>query len=355
MTLILALFLLALLLGAGSLAAAVFFRTKASLEQSDKKNNEIISLNILIPAHNEENKIEVTLNSIAKSLRSTLSTKVILLLDSCTDGTRQRAMNWKEKHPQAHFSLEFQEVSFKSKWKTLRHGVMTAEASDWTALVDAGSIFSSHFFSIIEEYFYVPQLSFVSPSYRMLGSSKFSIFFWRIESILKTLENQAGGPVSVHGAAIFYRSRLLKKAFEQCKIDFRNDDVILPLLTRIHFSTYRGLYIPNLFVFDQANLEKLDVYSTWLRRKRMVLGNIEWTRFIFNFREKIPFSIRLVMLRRMLRPYWFEILILLACTRLGTLMLLPALLAPQAALASLYAPFAFLFKLDQKKSVWRSE
>ena len=316
-------------------------------------------IHILIPVHNEEKKIGVTLESIEKEWkRNPFPIRITVGMDSCTDLTAKVVDSWFERLP-----LTGSSGTFGSKWSNLKNLVENADpSSHWVLLLDAGTNIEGGLFSKLREHMTDPDAAVLAPSYRMLGSSPIQHWFWQAERTLKTWENNLGGPISIHGAAVMYRRAVLQDVYYKLKDEgeFKNDDVILPLATRMFFPRMFVRYLPDVFVHDRASLEKLDFKTQMIRRKRMVLGNIQWARFAFKEEKSMNLRLWGVSLRRMFRPFWFDSILIMALGLVWhhpfialILVLLPTILFFPAVVASLYAPYAFFKKKDQVNSTWR--
>jgi cellulose synthase/poly-beta-1,6-N-acetylglucosamine synthase-like glycosyltransferase len=346
------------MLGIGSVLANFFFGTKHEPDRAP--GTEPFLVELLIPAHNEELKIGATLESIAKAIQalpspSGLEVKIQLGLDRCNDGTGANAQAFKSQ-------LEIEEVRFDfgSKWRTMRELFDRRNPlAHWIAFVDAGTVWEPDLLKAALPCLHDPTFSVLAPSYDIKGGSAPARFFWRLERLLKTMENRLGGPISVHGATMFFRAPPLASAYKRLDLeagDFRNDDIILPLATRLANPSLDSLYLPQAKMHDQADLEAGG--SAWRRRKRMTLGNLQWIRWLARQKD-VPYAIWIVAMRRIFRLFWayvfvfFTAGILFAGQPAGLLLLLPLMLAPAAAVASLATPIAGLLGIDRRPSAWR--
>lgn len=316
---------------------------------------------ILIPAHNEQSKIARTLDSLLHQKRGPeVRFKVSVGLDSCSDGTEKVVDQWSEK-----LKLLKVNLSYLNKWKALEHLVSLADPStDWIVFVDAGTSLSLDFLQQLTKAAANPSIAVIAPAYRLVGGSQLQSIFWSYEKKLKNLENRLGGPISVHGAAVAYRKPVADGIFLRLKHErpFMNDDIIGPLAARIFFPRKSIYYFDSIYASDEAHFEKTDFKTGMTRRKRMMLGNIEWMRWMLKpaILLQVPIHVWIVALRRMLRPFWIWCFMILGLGLAGIYprvalltVILPCALFPAAALASLYAPIAFCFRLEQKKSIWR--
>ena len=334
----------------GLLAAPARRKTSEGMDQN--------LLHILIPAHNEEKKIAYTFESIEQEWkRCPFPIKITVGMDSCTDGTAAVVNSWSSRLP-----ITGQNFSYRSKWKNLKALVQGADQSaPWVFLIDAGTVLDEGVFTSLRNQMIDSDVAALAPSYRMEGSSQLHAWFWMFERQLKTWENNLGGPISIHGAAVAYRRDVIQAVYAKLEGEgeFKNDDVILPLASRVFFPDLKIRYLPNTYIHDNADHEKLDFKTQWIRRKRMVLGNLQWLRFAIREEKRMSGKVWVVALRRILRPFWFVSFLILSLGLffyspvLAMFLLIPGVLFLPAALASLYAPIAFLRREDQVDSTWR--
>ena len=344
------------LLGGGSLLAALIYRSPCTTPGATV-NHHTINVSILIPAHNEETKIETTLNALFNTISDfQVSPRIFIALDSCTDQTETKIEPWKQK-----LSIETLTVHHQSKWQTLQTLVQRAE-SDWIIFLDAGISFHPLFIQKLQVLMLDERLMAIAPPYQIKGASLVQRLFWFFEKSLKKMENHCGGPISLHGAAIAYRRQTLLRVFEKLnsfsKEDFSNDDIIIPLALRTYFPESIIYYLDDAFVFDQAKHEQTNFNTDLNRRIRMVNGNLQWIHWLYQ-KNNFRFMMGLISLRRILRPFWSEILLILitgvALTvgSIALLLSLPLFVFRGAALASLMAPILLLRNKFRYKSAWK--
>ena len=194
------------------------------------------SLLILIPAHNEERLILYTLRSIRESAAKWEGQlKIVVGADSCTDRTMEIVKNE---------GVEILPFSFRSKWKTLVELVRVHSEQSWIGLVDAGTEWPQSLLSDLNQLWTNQNLAGIAPAYYPQNASKFERLLWSLEAFFKSSENRLGGPVSVHGACVFYRAEAVREAMALLrKRDvWLNDDVAIPLAIRILFPEAAMLY-----------------------------------------------------------------------------------------------------------------
>ncbi len=353
------------LLGLGSVLSRIFFGRK-SVNQQIAQPTPFPKITFLIPAHNEEKKIGTTLGCIASALPTTDPTapfapKIILGLDHCTDQTETQARLWNAK-----LNIQTVTYTFKSKWKTI-HALAHLAETEWVIFLDSGIHFTAETLQNWIACMNDSDALAIAPSYQIQGASRVHHLFWWIERTLKAIENKCGGPISLHGAAIAYRRENLLAAFKLLTTDlpprfhhqdFKNDDVVIPLALRILFPKQRIRYLPTVNVFDLAVQDKTNYETSLNRRKRMMIGNLQWTRWLFIQPHPIPAAVFLVALRRFLRPFWsvifafYSVAFVLNFGGIGLLGFVPILVFHSAARSSFTAPIAWVFRWDEKQTRW---
>ncbi len=340
----------ALLVMAGGLTPLALLRFRRLPPAPPKESG---NLNVVIPAHNEESLLPSTIASIQAAAVPDLAMAISVGADSCTDATASVA---------TALGCEVVTVDFQNKWKTLASLVEKTPASaDWIALVDAGALWPASLLQELAPHFSNPNVVAIAPSYGDPRSGPFHRIHWWIERQLKLAENVAGGPVSTHGATVFYRNRFLKSAFAELSRrnggePWWNDDVALPLAVRMMNPRMQIHYhapTSSAGLVTDAGTSKSPM--DFGRRLRMVEGNLQWITLLPELRRNCP-AAATVALRRFARlfwAWWFFSLSLGAGIKFhpsAFLLLLPLLAMPGATAASLAAPFLFF---TNRKVHWR--
>lgn len=249
-------------------------------------------LDVLIPAHNEEFNLGITIEAVRKACNQNgIECRIIIGLDLCEDKSIEIARKLADT---------VIGISYRSKWKTLNHLVKFAQA-DWVAFVDVGAIWNSDFVLEFQKHQKNEDLLFIAPSYKQIGASLVQKINWELECRLKSIENRVGGPITVHGATVCYRLKYLQKTLEYLAIkeEWFNDDVIIPLTMRALFPNLRGLYLPNVAVLDQP-LPKVPTG----RRSRISFGNLQVLEFIENSNIELNTILSILWNRRKFRIFW---------------------------------------------------
>ncbi len=238
-----------------------------------------LHIEILIPAHNEADRIDVTLASIQKAITFLQSTggnltptlSIHVGADSCTDQTAALARQYAGVRVS-----EFPD--HQSKWKTLKDLCKLSTAS-WVFFVDAGTHWPENFLSeALSHLRSKPRVVALAATYRPKRAGLLQHALWQVEAFLKKIEAQAGGPVTVHGATIGYDAAKLAAVFNYLGPErWLNDDVAIPFTLRALFPDGRIVY-PASHV-DDAGVEAQNMDLG--RRRRMALGNCQWIRSLW--------------------------------------------------------------------------
>ena len=328
-----------------------------------------LRIEIIIPAHNESVLIGATLTSIQQSIqylgrhmetRSHPRMVVRVAADGCTDTTAQEA----RKFPDVSVS-EFKEKS--GKW-TLIKTLVRDSGSDWILLVDSGTVWPANFLSVMLERIASRDRDIlaIAPSYRPQSAGFLQRSLWSLETKLKRLEAICGGPISLHGATVGYKTQSLKKALTFLgNTHWLNDDVVIPL-------TLRTLYPDGVILYPVGEVQDAGVELLQLdlgRRRRLALGNLQWVRGL------LPSCLRrnpvagVVAGRRLFRVFWaywfsmivlglalaFHFIVLPGIAALGVLMATSGSFRQfsGAALISFLAPLLILQADRQPLGVWK--
>jgi cellulose synthase/poly-beta-1,6-N-acetylglucosamine synthase-like glycosyltransferase len=199
------------------------------------------------------------------------------------------------------------------KWnsiKTLALGSATTK-TDWVATLDVGTKVPENIFSAILPYLKNTGIYAIYPAYQVENAAGvLQQLYWNFERFLKSIENKAGGPVSAHGALMFFRAEELKRAINHLpQEDYANDDVVLPLILRLLNPLASCCYLKNIIVhdsdisvLDNSGVIKVDPLK---RRKRLAKGNLQWIKLLSNSKLTFKNPVALILsLRRIFRLFW---------------------------------------------------
>ncbi|MCB0328950.1 MAG: glycosyltransferase family 2 protein [Bdellovibrionales bacterium] len=260
-----------------------------------------LAIHIIIPSvPGSASACERTLRSLSNvRWPSNLSVTTRIAIDGRDPELRQLAERygvvWSERDRQ------------RGKWQTLREAVIHGapqgnwSGSDWIGFVDVGTIipfsFGQELFPELED----PSLSGVFPAYEVQQQNSISSLVWGVERSLKSLENSFGGTISAHGATMFFRSEAIQRAFSFFGTrEFANDDVVIPLVVRLLFPHQSTKYLKNLCVTDSD----VSLCDTKQRRRRLMLGNLEWIAEFLPLVLGHSTALFLVTMRRVFRTFW---------------------------------------------------
>jgi cellulose synthase/poly-beta-1,6-N-acetylglucosamine synthase-like glycosyltransferase len=332
---------------------------------------------IIIPAHNEERSIGATLQSLQRAIRYAaiyypeVSTSILVGADGCTDRTAMIARNR---------GVGVVEVADqRGKWSTLLELVEASADADWVIFADCGVVWQQDFLARMFAYCADPQVIGIAPCYSNPRGGILERIHWRIERHLKKLESLAGGPVSIHGATVMYRRyELLETVRGLPALNWLNDDVVVPLALRTVHPDGRILYLENLGVSERPalSLKAAEDARELGRRKRMVMGNVQWIRRLFFAASRRNLVVGTLALRRIFRIFWAYWFVFLIAAGAGFLLrsgeveltvklalfALPAslsLMIPSlrrllaAGMASLMAPIFLISDYQFERAVWK--
>jgi hypothetical protein len=342
------------------------FRKKAL--QINNNSSPASSLEIIIPAHNEAEGIGDTLGSIQRSIaqlhtcfspRPLPKITIQVGADSCTDNTAQVA---------ARFPLvsvtEFPKN--RSKWLTIS-ALVAASSADWVLLVDVGTVWPESFLTDFHRRIEAePHALAIAPSYLPQNAGWLPQILWQMETILKKMESFCGGPISLHGATVAYQTAPLKKALVYLgDQQWFNDDVVIPLILR-------ALNPNSVIAYPVGQVQDAGVEHDRLdigRRKRMVLGNLQWVTALLPACFRMNPVAGIVAVRRLFRVLWaywlaciaiglglaFHIIVLPAVAAIGILATLSGSFRQLAGagVSSLLAPFRMVRPEWQLEGSWK--
>ena len=261
-------------------------------------------LSILIPAHNEEKTLPATLAGIRqalifmKSVHPSFLGKIFVGADACTDGTAQVAVE--------NGADTVQVLSNRNKWLTLRSLLSAADIGPWVAFADSAVLWPKDFLVKIEPYILDKQTLGLAPACYVNRAGLFGHLAWVTERKLKTIESFLGGPISIHGPTVIYRTAGLKNVIAELGDRlWLNDDVVIPLMYRALYPLGRLIYWtgkgPTEWVIDDGLGERR---NDFVRRRRIMLGNLQWIRHllcqIFGMNPRAG----ILAMRRVFRVFW---------------------------------------------------
>lgn len=202
----------------------------------------------------------------------------------------------------------------------------------------------------------------MAPTYRNDTAGIVEKLMWGTERAIKKIESKCGGPVSVHGATVCYRTQELTSTLQFLSDrHWLNDDIVIPLCLRALYPSKRIEYASHLVVDEHTDMGR-PPSREFVRRRRLVHGNIEWIRYLWGTVWRHNYVAAILASRRVFRLLWGYWAVLAALSLYGNLFNLPwlqllYLLLPLAILvfyvkqfrtllescvASLLAPYYFV-------------
>jgi hypothetical protein len=336
---------------------------------------------VLVPAHNEEASLPGSIGSMVRAIRfasrkfSQVEFVVRVGADGCSDGSARVARD-----------LGAEVIEFdpnQGKWRTLVELVRASADADWVVLGDAGIAWPEDFLVNSLPLCADARTIAVAPTYRNPQAGSIERVLWAFERHLKSIESAAGGPVSIHGATVMYRRAELMAALDELGLaPWLNDDVVVPLSLRLLFPQARIRYAPEVGVHDGGQEAALAAQGKappreFGRRRRMVMGNIQWIRAILPRLWGQSATAAVLALRRVFRVFWAYWALLVgvaalaaACSLAGNALpvavaaagLAALMISPlrrsllglaDAAFASLSAPYYLLTVRTPERAGWR--
>lgn len=277
-----------------------------------------VSLQILVTAYNEETTVADTLQSLVQALAgSTLAAPSIVVgLDHCTDRTEAVVQSFAKASP-VPVTCQPKQGS-PGKWRMLVELVRAAEA-DWIALVDCGSRWDRLLVEHAARHLQAEGVQAVSPSYMPQNAGLLERLHWRLEQAIRALEMLSGGPISVHGATVFYRRSTLLAALDRLEgRDWLNDDMAIPSMIRMMNPAHRVVYLhfadpARAYVVDRGLKPAAAV--EYRRRQRIMHGYTQWLQLLVAqhcFRQPVIALHASRRVCRMLWSYWVSLIALAA-------------------------------------------
>jgi cellulose synthase/poly-beta-1,6-N-acetylglucosamine synthase-like glycosyltransferase len=272
-------------------------RKKSSNVNSQVSNSVLdrkLTLDILIPAHNEAESLPASLKSLRQLESGEIFTQPRLIVG--LSHWQGPAADKASREADAVIS-----ISEAGKWKALVALIESSKA-DWVALVDSGTVWPKDMLIQLTKYFRQSDVMAINPRYSEEKSGLVQKLVWGLESQLKSIENLSGGPISLHGSTIFYRRNELQSAIQVLKSDeWWNDDVVVPLMLRKLYDRKKIIYATEVKVVDlfpASNINELK------RRKRVLFGNLQWVKKLMPEVLNSQYLLGIIAFRRIARMLW---------------------------------------------------
>lgn len=317
--------------------------------RASKPSPEPRHISILIPAHNEEALLPTTLASILDAIHeakhfTACSFRILVGADGCTDHTETTATSMGAE--------VITKPTQTGKWATILTLVANCQESEWTVLADCGVTWPKDFLARLFPLLTRRDLLGVAPTYRNDTSGLVERLVWWIERAIKTVESMCGGPVSVHGATVCYRTVELTSTLHFLSAHhWLNDDIVIPMCLRALNPSKSLEYAAHLTVNESAVPYRPSTRE-FPRRRRLVHGNIQWIRYLWGTIWRHNYVAAILAGRRVFRllwGYWAVFTALALALTVGALDLPAPVLLSLATL--LIAPF---FLVEQLQRLFQS-
>lgn len=249
----------------------VVWLTYISSNKEVKKLKRFLSLTIAIPAYNEENNLEKTINSISKADYPKDKIKMIIVNDGSTDNTEEVALNIIKKYK----NLDIRLINKKNGGKASAINVALEKAStELFAVLDADSRIEKSSIKILVGNFEDPKtgaaisrIKIDSPK-KMI--EKIQRFEYIMSALLRKIMSTIGTLSMTPGVLSIYKTDLLKKVggFTKEKENLTED---LEIAMRLKYKGYEIIMDHNSIAYTTApdTLTKL-----WRQRIRWSRGYI---------------------------------------------------------------------------------
>ena len=226
---------------------------------------DLPSLAIIVPAHNEAAVIEAKVRNLAALDYPADRLKCVIALDGCADATRalaEAAINTVSSDLITLF--EYQPNIGKV---AVLNDQIARTGSDIVVLTDASALVGSDALIKAVEHFRDPKVGVVTGAYSIdLSGSEGETAYWRYQSDVRAGESILAGPMGAHGAFYLFR----RAAWTPLPPDTINDDFVLPMT--IVLRGFRAVLEPAI---TATELERTKSGQDFWRRVRIGAGNLQ--------------------------------------------------------------------------------
>ena len=255
---------------------AIMFARAVRNRKPPSQSENAISINIIIPVFNEENRIVEKLKNCLEFERSHLSAKIIVGFDGCSDDSFLRAQKFVTESL-ADDSIQFQLVNFaenRGKASVLNDLIRLCD-NDVVLFSDASAILPSDTLKRISHWFSDENIGAVGLGYAV-GDKSDASPYWRVQSKVKAGESSFGALIGAHGAAYAIRRALYWPITQ----DTVNDDFVIPV--NVMLSGYAAHYDPGIVAVESDTTSERDDFH---RRRRIAAGNVQQFLYVARQRE----------------------------------------------------------------------
>ncbi len=238
-------------------------------------------VSIIIPAYNEEDVIERTLNSVINLDYPREKLKIIVVNDGSTDRTPKIVRDFIRKHKDYNIKLLNQKNA--GKWKALNHGLRFVN-SEFFAVLDADSIVSKDALKTMLPYFYDESVGAVLPLMKVYTPKnilqKIQWYEYIVNMFYKKLASYINCIHVTPGPFTIYRTKVIKK-LGGFKRAFATEDLEIALRLQKHH--YKIIQVLETEVYTIAPRDFKGLYKQRYRwNKGSFLNVLSYRKMLFN-------------------------------------------------------------------------
>jgi len=227
----------------------------------------IPSITIVIPAHNEEQFIADKIRNLSIIEYPQNKLDIVIVSDGSTDRTYEVALETVKEPECKHCSIKVIKFENNVGKIAVLNSIVSTINTDILALSDVSALISIDALQIAIKYFSDPGVGVVNGMYRLLNpGSEGEKKYWEYQSKLKSYEARLGSVIGSHGAFYLLRTHL----YQTLPSDTINDDFIIPM--QIVKQGYRSVYDANI---NAIELEQAKDDQDSQRRCRISAGNLQ--------------------------------------------------------------------------------
>lgn len=224
---------------------------------------ELPSVTLVVPAHNERNVIARKIANIAGLIYPADLLHVVIACDGCTDDTAAIARDLIGGRDGWRVS----EREFNIGKIAVLNEEIAAASTDIIALNDASALINAEALLFAMRHFSDPDMGVVCGTYVLdLHAPEPDREYWRYQTAIKKAEAALAAPLGAHGAFYLFR----KAPWRPLPPDTINDDVILPM--SIVLAGFRCVYDPRIVATE---LDSASPQADFRRRIRIGAGNVQ--------------------------------------------------------------------------------
>jgi cellulose synthase/poly-beta-1,6-N-acetylglucosamine synthase-like glycosyltransferase len=230
-------------------------------------DEQLPSITVLIPAHNEADVIAEKIRNLAMLDYPSAKLDVVIAMDGCSDDTYRVARAACREIECENLRVKLHDFRPNRGKLSVLNDMIPQLQSEIIVLSDASALLSIDALRRFAGHMADPEIGVVAATYRLAApGSVGEKVYWDYQVTIKLGEACLGAPLGVHGACYALR----RNVFEPLPAHTINDDFILPMNAirqgkRIIYDTY----------IVALELETSDTGLDFRRRKRIAAGNMQ--------------------------------------------------------------------------------